>query len=323
MDVRQLRYFLAIARCGSFSRAALELNVAQPALSHHVANLEAELGVRLLDRSKRGVVATECGVALMGHAEIILRQMAHAMHDVQRRSDQPSGPVTIGLPSSLAIEMTLPLLKEIEARYPAIVPRIVENHSGYLADLLLNGQVDIAMLFDVEEPGLYELELVLTEPLMLVSSVSGPFAGRTSVAMDELLALPLITTTAQNGLRRLIENKAAERAIAATFRMELDSLQAIKRLVAAGYANSVLSWYAVREEAAAGSLHVAAITEPELWRDVSLARARDWPRSRAADVVWNICADLVRQLTTSDHLRGKVPGKSRLIRKPPQSVGKT
>jgi len=308
LDVRQLRYFLAIARCGSFSRAALELNVAQPALSHHVANLEAELGVRLLNRSRRGVETTECGEVLIGHANIILRQIAHAIHDVQQRSDHPSGEVRIGLPSSLAMEMTLPLLREIECLHPSIMPRIVENHSGYLADLLLEGQVDIAMLFEVEDATRYEMERVLTERLYLVSAPAGPFAERDSVRMAELADIPLITTTAQNGLRRLIESAAQTRGLKPIFRMELDSLQAIKQLVAAGYALSVLSWYAVREDVLSGRLIVVEITDPALERDVYLARARDWPQSRAAEVAWKLCSALVRRLTESDHLRGVVAG---------------
>lgn len=306
MDVRHLRYFLAIARCGSFSRAALELNVAQPALSHHVANLEAELGVRLLNRSKRGVVATECGTALMGHAEIILRQMAHAIHDVQELSEHPSGPVTVGLPSSLAMEMTLPLLRRAESLHPGIVLRIVENHSGYLADLLLSGQVDIALTFEVDEPALFQIRPALTEELYLISAPDGPFGGRDRVQMAELSGLPLITTTAQHGLRRLIETSLQARGLTAHFRMELDSLQAIKRLVATGYAHSVLSWYAVREEVLAGRLKAIEIADPVLTREVCLARAQDWPQSRAAEVIWRMTHQLIGELTESGHLRGKV-----------------
>lgn len=308
MDVRHLRYFLAIARCGSFSRAALELNVAQPALSHHVANLEAELGVRLLNRSKRGVVATECGTALMGHAEIILRQMAHAIHDVQELSEQPSGSVTVGLPSSLAMEMTLPLLREAEQSHPAIVLRIVENHSGYLADLVLNGQVDIALIFEVEEPTLFEIQPVLTEQLYLITAPDGPFAGRDRARLAELSDLPLITTTAQHGLRRLIETRLQTHGLSANFRMELDSLQAIKRLVANGYAHSVLSWYAVREEVLTGRLSAIKIADPVLEREVCLVRAHDWPQSRAAEIIWQMMRQLVCRLTESDHLRGRVSG---------------
>lgn len=306
MDVKHLRYFLAIVRCGSFSRAALELNVAQPALSHHVANLEAELGVRLLNRSKRGVEATECGQALVGHAEIILRQMAQATQDVQQRSEHPMGQVVVGLPSSLAIEMTLPLLQEAERDHSSIVLRILENHSGYLADLLVEGRIDIAMLFEVEEPSLYDLEQVLAENLYLVSAPDGPFAGRQRVSMEEVSGLPLITTTAQHGLRRLIENGARARGFAANFRVELDSLQAIKRLVAAGYGHAILSWYAVREEVLDGLLIAVAVSEPVLQREVYLARSNEWPQSRAAELIWTLCRNLVLKLVETDRLRGEV-----------------
>lgn len=316
MDVRQLRYFLAIARSGSITRAAQELNVAQPALSQQMTNLEAELGVRLLNRSQRGVVVTDAGARLTRHGEAILRQMLHAIADVQSCHDAPSGPVSIGLPSSLALELTLPLLGAIEARHPALEPRIVENHSGYLADLLRGGQLDLALIFEVEDPSRFVLQKVLTEPLYLVSAPGGAFAGRGEVTLADLAGAPLITTTAMNGLRRLIELQAARQGVTVTFRRELDSLQAIKRLVAAGYAQSVLSWYAIREEVLQGRLAAFPITAPALTREVYLARAADWPQSRGAEVVWEMLRALIPALIESDHLRGIGEAPRKPARKP-------
>lgn len=275
-------------------------------MPRHVANLEAELGVRLLNRSRRGVEATECGQALVGHAEIVLRQMAHATQDVQQRAEHPSGQVVIGLPSSLAIEMTLPLLREAERAHQKITLRVLENHSGYLADLLMEGRIDIAMLCEVEEPSLYDLQRVLTERLYLIAAPDSPFAGRTQVRMAEVCGLPLITTTAQHGLRRLIEHGALNHGLSANFRVELDSLQAIKRLVAAGGDYSVLSWYAVREEVLDGRLIAVEVSEPALQREVYLARSNEWPQSRAAEVIWRLCRDVVRTLADCDRLRGDV-----------------
>ena len=150
MDVRQLRYFLSVAKCRSFSRAAVDLNVAQPALSHHVANLEAELGVKLFERSTKGVKPTECGETLMRHAETIIRQVNQAAIDVKTTSAHPSGIVTIGLPTSISISLTVPLLQAVEARFPAISLRINENHSGYLSEWVLAGRLDMAVLFDID-----------------------------------------------------------------------------------------------------------------------------------------------------------------------------
>ena len=80
MDLRQLRYFIAIVEQGSFSKAAETLNVAQPALSLHVRNMEAELGSALLFRSPQGVVATEAGEILIRHARIVIDQLSIARH---------------------------------------------------------------------------------------------------------------------------------------------------------------------------------------------------------------------------------------------------
>ena len=100
----------------------------------------------------------------------------------QGHAPQPGGnrlidPV-VGLPSSLAIEMTLPLLREAERAHPSVVLRILECHSGHLAELLMGGRIDVAMLFEVEQPSLYDVQRVLTERLYLVSAPDGPVAGR-------------------------------------------------------------------------------------------------------------------------------------------------
>mgnify|MGYP003676492822 CR=1 FL=1 len=304
MDVRQLRYFLTIGRCGSFSRASVELNVAQPALSHHVANLEAELGVKLFDRSTRGVVATECGKTLMHHAEIILRQMTHATRDVQDCSSQPSGPVQIGLPTSVSIELAVPLLTEVEKRFPEITLNVNENHSGYLSEWLGSGQLDLAILFDVEENAAFDLTYILTEPLYFVTAPGGPAAGRDAVDLDSLNELPLVVTGQAHGLRQVLDRHQRDNGLRLNVKTELDSLSAIKKLVGAGYGHSVLPWCAIQAECRAGALCAVEIRNPTLSREVYIASSKDWALSRAAEVIAGVTSELVRGLVASDRMRG-------------------
>jgi len=304
MDVRQLRYFLTIGRCGSFSRASVELNVAQPALSHHVANLEAELGVKLFDRSTRGVVATECGAILMHHAETILRQMTQATRDVQACSLQPSGPVQIGLPTSVSIELAVPLLTEVEKRFPEITLKVSENHSGYLSEWLGSGHIDLAILFDVDESAAFDLTYMLTETLYFVTAPSGPASGIDHIDLGALDNLPLVVTGQAHGLRQVLDRQEGKNKLRLNVKTEMDSLNAIKKLVATGYGHSVLPWCAVQEECRKGVLCAAEIRSPALSRRVYLASSKDWALSRAAEVIADVTTELVQDLVASDRIRG-------------------
>jgi DNA-binding transcriptional LysR family regulator len=121
MELRQLRYFVAIVDHGSLSRAALVLHVAQPALTQQLRQLEDELGVQLLHRSAQGVLSTDAGKIFYEHAQAILKQVADAQAAVIQSAERPSGSVTLGLPHSISGALALPLLT-------AIAPALSRNH---------------------------------------------------------------------------------------------------------------------------------------------------------------------------------------------------
>jgi LysR family nitrogen assimilation transcriptional regulator len=312
MDVRQLRYFLAVAKFRSFSRAAVDLNVAQPALSHHVANLEAELGVKLFERSTKGVTPTECGETLMRHAETIIRQVKQASVDVKTTSAHPSGIVSIGLPTSISIGLTVPLLQEVERRYPAINLRINENHSGYLSEWVIAGRLDMAVLFDIDADAPFDLIPLLEEQLYFVSAPGSFIEGRDSIELQELRGNHLVLTGSSHGLRHAIDRYSAFSSLDINIKTEIDSLVAIKQLVASGYGNSILPWGAIQQECANGQLLAVRIEKPRIERRVYLASARGWPRSRAAEVIAQLTCEIAASLVARDGWRGQLPKRGRL-----------
>lgn len=312
MDVRQLRYFLSVAKCRSFSRAAVELNIAQPALSHHVANLEAELGVKLFERSTKGVTPTECGETLMRHAETIIRQVTQAALDVKVTAAQPSGVVSVGLPTSISLGLTVPLLHEAEARYPAITLKIIENHSGFLSEWVLAGRLDMAVLFDIDAAAPFDLRPLIEEQLYFVTAPGSALYGRESVQLRELGGTPLILTGSSHGLRHAIDRYTAGASLDIAVKTEIDSLVAIKQLVASGYGNSILPWCAIEEECAAGTLHAVAIEKPTIRRKVYLAAAKGWPHSRASEMVADLLSEVAGKLVASGRWRGKLPAGTSL-----------
>lgn len=312
MDARQLRYFLSVAKFRSFSRAAVDLNVAQPALSHHVANLEAELGVKLFERSTKGVTPTECGETLMRHAETIIRQFSQAAIDVKTTSAHPSGVVTIGLPTSISIGLTVPLLQEVEKRYPAINLRINENHSGFLSEWVLAGRLDLAILFDIDPDAPFDLIPLLEEQLYFVTGPGSFIAGRSSIELPELRGNSLVLTGSSHGLRNAIDRYSDFSSLDIQVKTEIDSLVAIKQLVASGYGTSILPWCAIQQECAAGQLLAVPIEKPRIERKVYLASARGWPRSRAAEIIAQLTSEVAAALVASDRWRGDLPKRGRL-----------
>ena len=148
MNLRRLKYFVKIVDIGSLTQAADVLHIAQPALSQQIATLEGEFRQQLLVRTKRGVTPTEAGQILYRHAQIILRQFEQAQSDVNNTGESLSGQVSVGLaPGTAASALALPLLKAVRARHPAILLYLNENFGTMLSELVMNGRMDMAVLY--------------------------------------------------------------------------------------------------------------------------------------------------------------------------------
>lgn len=181
MELRQLRYFVAIVDSGSLTKAAERVFVAQSALSHQLAQLEAELGVRLLDRSRRGVEPTEAGLRFLPHAVAMLRQAEDAVASARSTGAEPEGQVVLGLPHSASHALALPLLREVRQQLPRVTLELTEELTGNLMRQLRSGQVQLAVLFDDGSFSGFTAQRVLREALCLIEpalSATGPAAAK-------------------------------------------------------------------------------------------------------------------------------------------------
>jgi len=161
IELRQLRNFTAIVDAGSLTRAAAAVHIAQPAMSQLVAALESEIGVRLLNRTVKGVTPTEQGLALYRHAQVLLKLAAETRNVTLGTGGRVSGRVRIGLPSTIAVILVAPLLKVLKEQFPGILLEVYESPSSYLATQLLEERVDLSILVD-ETPS----SGLLVEPLV-------------------------------------------------------------------------------------------------------------------------------------------------------------
>ncbi|MEZ5606335.1 MAG: LysR substrate-binding domain-containing protein [Burkholderiaceae bacterium] len=247
MDLRQLEYFVGVAELGSFSRAALALEVAQPALSRQVRLLEVELRQSLLQRHGRGAVPTEAGLVLLEHARGILHQVGRARDELARLRGGLTGHVAVGLPPSVARALAVPLVRAFGQQLPEARLSIAEALSTNMQEQLASGRLDIAVLYNARPvPGL-EITPLAVDELMLVQGARAPrhAPSGTPVTLDELARLPLVIPSRPNAIRMHVEHQLAAVGGQPEVALEIDGVAAILDLVADGAGSAVLSRHAL------------------------------------------------------------------------------
>lgn len=294
MDIRQLRYFLAIVEEGSFSRAAQRVHVAQPALSLHVRRMEEALGASLLIRGPGGVVATEEGELLASRARAILADMAQTEEAIRSFSGEPSGTVRLGLPGTISEILSVPLIARAQDLYPGIKIVIAEAMSGFVREWLLDRRVELAVIYsDLRESGVASDMLLEEELVLLMPPDNG---SGSSVPIGFLEQQKLILPSEAHGLRAMLDKVFLDAGLSVQSVFEVDSYTNIKRLVEQGYGCSVLPFHAVAAEAAAGTLAVRHFTDAALWRSAYLVQVVSRPATRAAAAISDLVKDIVAEL---------------------------
>ena len=295
MDLTRLQYFAAVAEAGSFSRAAAALHLTQPSLSRQVQLLEAELGQRLLERHGRGVVPTESGTALLAHARGIFEAAERARSDMADRQKNPRGRLTIALPPRVAHVVTADLVERFRARYPEAGITIMEGLSIRLREWLVAGRADLALLFDPAPSPQIHQEVLVREPLVLVSK--RPLPPRLRLA--DVAQRPLVLPSGPHALRRLLDEHAGPRGYGLQVVAEVDSVQTVLTLVERGVADSVLPANVLRQSGKDGVLHVAAIHAPVIRNKLVLAVPAARPATRLSQ--WGM--ELLREVVKA-HYQG-------------------
>jgi LysR family transcriptional regulator, nitrogen assimilation regulatory protein len=266
MNLKQLEYFVQVAELGSFSKAALALDIAQPALSRQVRSLETELTQQLFLRNGRGVTLTDAGKRLFDHSVAVMQLMAHAREDLGANRDQPVGRVTIGLPPSMGRQLTVPLIDRFRKQLPAARLAIVEGLSTHIVEWVTTGRIDVGLVYNPEaQPGL-EIAPLLHEPLGLVSHAAKRAkrkpAALPSLPMKELPRYPLIVPERVHAMRRLLETQAGLAGIKLDIAWEVSSVPSIIDLVCAGYGHAVLTPSGVAASARSGELTLRRLIDP-------------------------------------------------------------
>ena len=298
LNLRDLRYFVAVAENGSILAASEKLHVAQPSISVRIRSLEGDLGVALFERRPRGVVLTEEGEELLVHARLILNSEETARESLRRHAASPVGTVNFGVPTSLSSVLSVPLVEEALEKLPNVRLRIVESMTGHIIEWLRNGQLDLGLVF-VENPiSGVQTEKLLTEDLHVAAAIAKDLEplvnSRGEVTMEKLAGVPLILPTERHGLRSLIDHHLRRHGVASRVTIETDAFLQIQRLVQRGHGMTILSLAALRDGLLTPPLVTARIVRPTIERSVSLAHADDRPLTKAAREIARLAASQLR-----------------------------
>lgn len=294
MDLKQLEYFVRVAELGSFTKAALALDVAQPALSRQVRLLEVELRQNLLIRNGRGATPTDAGKLLLEHGRGILHQVERAREELGRVRGALAGRVAIGLPPSLARVITVPLTRAFRAQLPEASLSISEGLSATMQEWLHTGRLDIAVLYNATPAPDIEITPLMEEELMLVQPRPPGLAEEPPpppVPLAEVAALPLVIPSRPNALRMHVEAEMAAIGLRPTVALEIDGVSAILDLVADGAGAALLSRQAVISSIRPSAYRMRPI-EPRLRTRVSLATSSQRP----ATLTQRATLDLIAQV---------------------------
>jgi LysR family nitrogen assimilation transcriptional regulator len=298
IDLRKLRVFVQVAEAGSLTRAAGNLALAQSALSRKIRELEEELGFQLLHRNGRGVEVTEAGKQFLKRSKQLLLEADSLLSDMKELQTLSGGTVSLGLPPSVSHILLTGILARIKAEHPAINVRVVEGFSGHIQEWLLNGRIDIGILYATRRvPTLLGDELV-SEDLYAIGPAGDAITSHEWISLADISVLPLVVPSRPHGLRILIDDAFSRCGHTPSIDVELDALATMKSLVESGVAYSILPYSTVAKEIAEGRLTGAHIIDPTVSRKLVLATANQRSASRATrDVAWIIrsqVAELIR-----------------------------
>lgn len=294
MNLRALRYFVAIADAGSLTAAAEAIAIAQPALTRQLRELETDLGVQLLQRTPRGVLLTQAGVTLYESAQRMLAEASRVRQQLAQRQDKTKTTVVLGTSPTLARVLLPSLIENCLRSLPHIQLRAREAFTPTLLDWLERGVVDMAIVTNPEPGRALTLHPLLGEPFALVSNAAmgiGPV-----VSVSQLARIPLIMTSLHLSI---VERQLLPLRAHLQIQSVIDSVDSIHELILRGPWATILPVSMFKEPRPAQSVVMSEISGVQLNRLLVLATRVEKQHNSGLQVIKELveseCARLTRR----------------------------
>jgi LysR family nitrogen assimilation transcriptional regulator len=294
VELRQLRYFKAIADARSFVRGAEHLHVDQSALSRSIAKLEEEIGQTLFIRHSDGVTLTDAGLRLYEHTEDVLKRVQRLTDEMAADTQTPRGPVTLGVPPSMQSTITTPVAARFIKAFPQATLHIVQEPSARLRDGVAAGLLDVVVMSTLAPTGGLHFVPLFTESLCLIYMANTDYHSGAEATIEDLVGIPLILCGYPDTLRLYLNEAFANIGAKPTVRCEVNAASLVANLVAQGAGVGIAPYGAMPQDNKRG----LAIT-PIRGLEASWALATSFER---------IGSTAVQQLSTMiiDHTRASI-----------------
>jgi LysR family nitrogen assimilation transcriptional regulator len=306
IDLRQLRYFVAVAETGSFNAAAGTLHIAQSALSRHVQTLEQVCGGPLMERSVRGVVLTEAGELLLARARFLLAEAASTLSEINELNGEPGGLVRMAAPPSFGDILYPPLAIGIAKRFPRVQLELREELNDDALSGLRQGVLDLAVVSAPEPDPHIAYTPLCAEPMILAGAPGDPRLAVTPFPLKGLPDLPLILPVG-SGWISVAQRRLGRQAdlTHARSRVHVQSPGPIKAMLRAGLGYGVLPASAIQQELVAGELSGTPIEDFCVMRVLAVPHGR--PLRRATVAVAQTISSEVAAIIAAGNLGWQVP----------------
>ncbi len=279
MELAQLDAFIAAADCGSFSRAADLLSVAQPSLSNRIQSLEREVGQALFERMGRGVKLTDAGRAFLPYAQRILRTLNDGLMVLEGTRNGTAGRLMIGSAPAVGTYVLPRILKIFCDNRQGVDVMVRTGHSDEVLQMVLDDDVQVGFGRPINHPDVRTIVLYKDELVLVVPS-NHRYAKRGSVKVDELADESLILFDRDSGYYGMIVGLFRDLGVVPQQQMQLDNIEATKKMVESGLGIALLPEVSVEREMRLGTLHKVHIETAEpVERDIAVMYRRNKPQS--------------------------------------------
>lgn len=289
MEMHQLRYVVAVARTGNFSRAAEQCHVSQPSLSQQIQKLEEELGERLFDRLKREAKLTAYGQSFLRRAARILEEVDAAKREATDAKELISGSVTLGVLPTIAPYLLPPVLTQFHARFPGVEVIVQEDTTAQLLKLALACEIDFALASLPIGDGRFEVRELFAEELLVALPPDHPLTARRALRSSDLESERLIVMKEGHCLGDQVLNFCERRAVRPNVTFRSAQLETVQSLVCAGVGLSLIP--AMAAGAGRGRRpEYRSLQAPRPERKIVALWPKQRPLGRAAEELLNIVA---------------------------------